>query len=65
MPALPAQTINQKGDRTMKRTILAGLSVLMLSALVSPAANATPQVEQISKQSIETSKVKSPQNSEL
>jgi hypothetical protein len=39
----------------MKRTLLAGLSVLMLSALVSPAANATPQVEQIAKQSIETS----------
>lgn len=39
----------------MKRTVPAGLSVLMLSALVSPAVNATPQIEQnLSKQSIET-----------
>jgi hypothetical protein len=39
----------------MKRTLLAGLSVLTLSALVSPAANAIPQIEQnLSKQSIET-----------
>lgn len=44
----------------MKRTLLASLSVLMLSALVSPAVNATPQIEQnLSKQSIETSNTNS------